>query len=484
MPRHSISLILGLVLALGCASEPATAPGPLVARVEVAPGPHRLEPGETLTLTATPRTAGGEPLDRAVTWGTDRAEVATVSAGGVVSAVGVGTARITAAAGGKEGHATVTVLPAEGPPPPPPPPPPGPTASVELSVARADLEEGGRLDILATPRDAEGAVVPGRVALWSSSAPGVVTVAPTGTGTVTALKPGQATITARIDGRTATAFVVVTADHGYELTYDWSDGGVSRFYRHDLSDPLATRQLVMGGPGFDAVISPDGSRIVWVEHYADDRRSLVVANRDGSSPRYLTWELGWNDQPAWSPDGERIVYRHWNWSGGEGAELWIVNTTGAPAPAYLTGGRNTGNVGEPAWSPLGNRIAFARDVDGMPGLWTIATDGTGLRQVTAQWVDSHPSWSPDGQSLAFLRSGGAIFGDIYVVSALGGLARAVASLPLHQGTPAWSPDGRLIAFASSQHEGSQIYTVWADGTRLALRTDGVGTHRRPGWVVR
>ena len=51
--------------------------------------------------------------------------------------------------------------------------------------------------------------------------------------------------------------------------------------------------------------------------------------------------------------------------------------------------------------------------------------------------------------------------------------------------PLWSPDGRLIAF-SSKHEGGiyQIYTVWADGSKLARRTSGETNKQSPAWIAR
>ena len=116
-------------------------------------------------------------------------------------------------------------------------------------------------------------------------------------------------------------------------------------------------------------------------------------------------------------------------------------------------------------------------------------DGTDKQQVTRGDVwDDQPAWSPNGNTLAFQRTAPAVFGDLYLVNATGGNERKLmpfADLAFGQFAPAWSPDGRLIAF-SSKHEGGiyQIYTVWADGSKLARRTSGETNKQSPAWIAR
>ena len=62
---------------------------------------------ETLTATVKPDNA----TDKTVTWTSDKTDIATVSAGGEVTAVAKGSAKITATAGGKSATCTVTVNP-------------------------------------------------------------------------------------------------------------------------------------------------------------------------------------------------------------------------------------------------------------------------------------------------------------------------------------------------------------------------------------
>lgn len=84
---------------------------PTVATVTVAPSTVTLQVGKTRALTASLRSSVGEVLaDRAVTW-TSSTPAATVSSGGVVTAVAIGSATITATSEGKTGSAVVTIEP-------------------------------------------------------------------------------------------------------------------------------------------------------------------------------------------------------------------------------------------------------------------------------------------------------------------------------------------------------------------------------------
>ena len=71
-----------------------------------------------------------------------------------------------------------------------------------------------------------------------------------------------------------------------------------------------------------------------------------------------------------------------------------------------------------------------------------------------------PDISPDGKLVAF-----SYLGDIHVVEAIGGVARAVTSHPAHDINPVFSPDGRHLAFSSNRHGGYDVYVVPVRGGR-------------------
>jgi uncharacterized protein YjdB len=184
----------------GTATVTVNAPPPPapVARVDVSGSPA-LAIGATAQLTATPFDAAGTRLDGrpAATWSTSSAAVATVSAAGLVTAVGAGSATITATIEGVNGATTITVNP-----------PPVVTARVEVTPSSATIAIGGTRQLAAVAFDASGAARTGRSFTWTSSAPGVATVS--AAGLVTAVSGGTATITAADGTVTGTSAITVT----------------------------------------------------------------------------------------------------------------------------------------------------------------------------------------------------------------------------------------------------------------------------------
>jgi Tol biopolymer transport system component len=152
----------------------------------------------------------------------------------------------------------------------------------------------------------------------------------------------------------------------------------------------------------------------------------------------------------------------------------VVNLTNHPS----RDGRFSGvQVGRPAWSPDGRRIAFVSTRDGPFGdVVVMNADGSDQVNLTnnGMW-NQHPSWSPDGNRIAFhsARDGSV---EIYAMDADGTnviqLTDEPGDIPANW-QPAWSPDGSRITYAKASEDvgaGFEIYVMNADGSNQVTLT--------------
>ena len=154
-----------------------------VTGVTVTPSVVTLALGHNRQLTAT--IAPSDATNQAVTWRSDNAAVASVSASGLVTAHAVGTATISATSvdGARVGNSVVTVQQLVQPT--------VPVTGIVLEHATPVIPVGGTLQVIARvqPADATNQTV-----TWQSSNPAVASVSPA--GLVTAHAPGQAVVSA------------------------------------------------------------------------------------------------------------------------------------------------------------------------------------------------------------------------------------------------------------------------------------------------
>jgi uncharacterized protein YjdB len=190
-----------------------------VASVTVTPPNATVDVGATVQLGATPRDAAGNPLaGRNVTWSSSADAIATVSSGGVVTGVTQGVVTITATVEGQSGSSTVTVNAAG-------PPPPVPVASVSVSPSTVSLTVGSTQSVTATPLDANGNPLAGRVITWSSGNSNVATV--NSSGLITATGVGNTTVQATSEGQSGVVTVNVAAASIASITISPSSTSVN-----------------------------------------------------------------------------------------------------------------------------------------------------------------------------------------------------------------------------------------------------------------
>ncbi|HUO43385.1 MAG TPA: M28 family peptidase [Burkholderiales bacterium] len=180
-------------------------------------------------------------------------------------------------------------------------------------------------------------------------------------------------------------------------------------------------------PGYDAegAFSPDGRKIVFTSlrsAYPPDKLSpedrgkfdadpsyfgdIYIMDADGSHQKRLTSTPGYDGGPFFSPDGKRIIWRHF--SSDTIADIYTMKTDGSDV-------RRITDFGVMSWSPYyhpsGRYIIFASNKLGFSNFELYITDVEGkhepVRVTYSDGFDSLPVFSPDGKKLSWTSSRGA-----------------------------------------------------------------------------
>ena len=219
--------------------------------------------------------------------------------------------------------------------------------------------------------------------------------------------------------------------------------------------------------------SPDGKWIAYVK--GGLCAQLYLMRADGSHVRRLTHDRNCYSDPTWAPDGTRIAFASWRRDGLPG--IWTMNLNG-------TGLRLLTDKGDsPAWSPDGTTIAYRSRYP--EAIWLMNPDGSNQRQLTMPLqrkaaqsdVDMQPDWSPNSKWVAFSRQHPANREwqrDIFVVRSDGSGLRQLTSHHHQNGWAAWSPDATRIAFWSDRdhRDLGDIYVMKANGSGQTRLTRG------------
>src|SRR5436309_485681 len=343
------------------------------------PATASLTVGATTQLTATPKDSNGTALGgRVVTWGTSNAAIATVSASGLARGVAAGSATITATSEGKSGTAAMTVTNV-------------PVATVTVTPAIATLLTGATLQLTATPRDALGNPLSGRVVTWSSDALGVAAVS--GSGLVSGLAVGGATITATSEGRSGSAAVTVSLVNDSTPLYTLGNGK-NYYVAPTGSDgnpctataPCSTLQRVsqLMSPGDNAHVA--AGNYTWT--YSGNR-----VTKSGTATALLTYisDTKWGAK-IYGADCSPIT------NDGDYVQIINFDVTGSCVQGITTNGNYTKIIGNRVHDMTGTQLTAAIVVD------CCSYTKTG-NQVIGNVVDNIGPWGQVNQTHGIYLAG-------------------------------------------------------------------------------
>jgi hypothetical protein len=134
-------------------------------------------------------------------------------------------------------------------------------------------------------------------------------------------------------------------------------------------------------------------RLVFVGGYGAEAELYETQN--GACGR-LTTNLAADADPDFAANGALVFVRETAFNN---SDLFIRQPNGTEVALPTTPGREA----NPAWSPDGSRIVFEYTLNNETTLYMINADGSDLHRVTTHPATS-PTWSPDGNLLAYIRT--------------------------------------------------------------------------------
>jgi Tol biopolymer transport system component len=184
--------------------------------------------------------------------------------------------------------------------------------------------------------------------------------------------------------------------------------------------------------------------------------------------------------PAFSPRGKLVTTMDFN--GIDHASLFVMDADGGHAQRVFD--EKSGMAFAPSWSPDGQWIAFGFGIffEGRTRpaqVMMMRADGSERRELTHGSANSgFPSFSPNGKQIVYRVLGEQEQG-LRILSVADGSIRTLTAEP--DNFPSWSPTGNVIEFTRSIDGAYDIFSIRPDGTDLKRLTTAPGNDAHGVW---
>jgi len=279
----------------------------------------------------------------------------------------------------------------------------------------------------------------------------------------------------------------------------------------------------------------DGFDQIWLMDVMQNESGQLV----GVNPVQLTFSEGDKANPAWSPDGSKLLYsgfsKGFTANGNPLAmDIWLLDLSVPDAQAVDISLRQRDDK-YPSWSPVGNMIVYTsyyRD-DGIPQLFMTDPQGEKQTRLSLPFAESYATWTPNAEFLLFVQSTGNLnvvymrdkysqytngehkFDRMSDEGRLGSVSQPNLSLdgallaytqtsgsktniyvaPFadrgktitaltssgKDSWPCWSPDGQWLLFSSTRDGNAEIYIMDKNGEQVTNLTNLASQDKEPAW---
>ncbi len=170
-----------------------------------------------------------------------------------------------------------------------------------------------------------------------------------------------------------------------------------------------------------------GAKLVVSSNKSGSDDDLEIIDLAGGQRQRLTDDVGDDQAPEFSPDGNKILFISWQ-PALHTSKVKILDRATRAETTLPT----QGQVDRATWSPDGSQIAFVRSGK----IYLMAADGSNERQLTFGNNDRDPYWSPDGSQIVISRDQSVIVVKV--------ADRTWTTLATYRLAGPWAPDGHHI----------------------------------------
>ncbi|HXM99348.1 MAG TPA: amidohydrolase family protein [Candidatus Dormibacteraeota bacterium] len=213
---------------------------------------------------------------------------------------------------------------------------------------------------------------------------------------------------------------------------------------------------------FRPQLSPDGKQLLYVTRY-ETETGLRLRNLETGEDRWVKYPVTRDEQEslftrdvfpgyAFLPDGKEIIYNQ----GGKIRRLDLATGSDKIVPF-------TAEVSQ----EIGPKLDFPQAVEQGPLKVRLIQD---------------PAESPDGKKLVLSALTHLYIVDLPSGSATVGNPRRLLSGNDREFQPAWSPDGKWIAYVTWSNDGGQLWKVSADGGVPKQLSKSASVYSNPAWA--